>query len=184
MSRYCKSRPPLQRLTESDLAFVFALQDPPLAGTTASTTVYYMPHAPRSLYESLLVQNGLTDPCTVRSSPNPPPRPSNLFVIGNTFSTYADEVRREVRDRIPALLYWGPKMEQVQVPVDDKVEKAIGNDVFNETSAQWVRTVRAPRPPRPRPASGREIGEDKGGGAGEEEGLDKAMDQIRLGPNP
>lgn len=111
---------PVDPPRESSLTL--ASQEPDLR--VDEPTLFYMPHAPRRLYEKVVAANLSTL--------------SNVSILGNSFAHYRDDPNNDAREAVPTIWTLGARVREVALPVPAKVEEELGRDVFNETSFHWI----------------------------------------------
>lgn len=94
-------------------------------------TFFYIPHAPKTLYERLIKENSM-----LASGGNL----RNVVLLGNDLKGYQGALIQEDRDSIPALMQINPQTIQTHYPPDlSKLNQAAGVHFFNEVCLQWFR---------------------------------------------
>ncbi|KAI9620284.1 hypothetical protein H4Q26_013854 [Puccinia striiformis f. sp. tritici PST-130] len=92
-------------------------------------TFFYMPHAPKTLYERLVREN------------SPPENRGNLsrvILLGNDLKSYQKLMLQEEKDSIPVLMRLDPQTIKTYHPPDlTKLNQDTGVHFFNETCFQW-----------------------------------------------
>ncbi|OAW00047.1 hypothetical protein PTTG_25152 [Puccinia triticina 1-1 BBBD Race 1] len=92
-------------------------------------TFFYMPHAPKTLYERLVCEN---------STPNHGDNLSRIILMGNDIKSYQKIMVQEEKDTIPVLLDLDPLTIHTRYPPDlTKLNQDTGVHFFNETCFQW-----------------------------------------------
>ncbi|KAA1096302.1 hypothetical protein PGT21_012201 [Puccinia graminis f. sp. tritici] len=95
-------------------------------------TFFYMPHAPKTLYERLVCEN---------SPPDDEDNLSHIILMGNDLKSYQKIMVQEEKDAIPTLMHLDAQNIQAHYPPDlSKLNQDTGVHFFNETCFQWFTT--------------------------------------------
>ncbi|KNZ62086.1 hypothetical protein VP01_1315g3 [Puccinia sorghi] len=118
------------RETLSNLGHVVLDAEPTLR--CEEPTLFYMPHAPKTLYERLVSQNS--------PSHNRMDNLSQIILVGNDLSSYQKIMVQEEKDSIPVLMQLDPSAILALHPPDlTQLNHDTGVHFFNETCFQWFR---------------------------------------------
>jgi len=118
------------RETLSSWGHVVLDAEPPLR--CQEPTLFYMPHAPKTLYERLVSQNGPSRAAIDTLA--------LILLLGNDLSSYQKLMVQDEKDSIPVLMQLDPSAIRALHPPDlTQLNHDTGVYFFNETCFQWFK---------------------------------------------